>query len=217
MSVSDSQLQCDVMEELKWEPSVHHEEIGVAVTGGVVTLSGIVRSLSEKLQAEQAVRRVKGVRAVAEDLVVRYPEDAKLSDTEIAKRVADIIAWDPLIPAKMINATVENGVVRLRGEVDWNYQKDLAAKEASKITGVIRVDNWIKVTPRVAAETVSRKIEEAFKRQADLEAEKIRVRAEGGTVVLEGTVSSWSKRNIAEQAAWGAPGVSEIEDRLVIS
>jgi len=214
---TDSNLQFDVLEELKWEPGIDHEKIGVSVDMGVVALSGIVTSYAEKLLAESTARRVKGVRAIAEDITVRYPFDAKTSDAEIAKRVADLLQWDPLVPDDKINVTVENGVVRLRGDVEWNYQKDLAFKDASKIGGVVRIDNWIQVSPSVNTADVRERIEQAFERQADLETEKIHVRAEGQKVILEGKVSSWSKRSIAERAAWAAPGVTQIEDKLLVS
>ncbi|WP_309660915.1 BON domain-containing protein [Sphingomonas sp.] len=214
---SDSQLQQDVMDELKWEPGVDHEQIGISAKDGVVTLSGVVGSYSEKLLAEKTARRVKGVRALAEDLAVRYPYQSKTTDSEIAKRVADVIEWDSLVPHDKINVTVEDGAVRLRGDVEWNYQKDLAFKDASKITGVLRVDNWINVKPSVSTGDVKQRIEQAFERQADLEAEKIKVRADGHKITLEGTVTTWGKRGIAERAAWAAPGVSQIEDKLIVA
>ncbi len=217
MKRSDSQLQVDVQEELKWEPGVDHEKIGVSVQGGVVALSGIVRSYAEKLLLEATARRVKGVRAIAEDMTVRYPFEAKTTDAEIAKRVADVIEWDSAIPKEKISVTVENGVVRLRGETEWNYQKDLAFKDASKINGVVKVDNWITVSPSVDITDVKDRIEQAFERQADLEAEKIQVRSFGRKVILEGTVSSLNKRNLAERAAWAAPGITQIEDKLVVA
>lgn len=214
---TDSQLQLDVMEELKWEPGVDHERIGVSVADGVVSLSGVIGSYAEKLLAEKTVRRVKGVRAVAEDLQVRYDWQPKTSDSEVAKRVADILAWDPLVPRDRINVTVEDGVVKLTGKVDWHYQRDLAAEDASKITGVVRIDNWVEVAPPIATADVRNRIEKAFERQADLEAEKIKVEADGSKVTLTGKVSSWNKRNLAERAAWAAPGVTKIEDRLVVA
>lgn len=213
---TDSQLQLDVMEELKWEPGVDQEHIGVSVVSGVVTLSGTVRSYAEKLLAEKTVRRVKGVRAVAEDLQVRYDWQPKTSDAEIAKRVADILEWDPQVPRERIEVTVEDGVVKLSGKVDWHYQKDLASEDVSKITGVLHIDNWIDVTPRVTTTDITDRIVRAFERQADLEADKIQVRAQGGKVTLIGHVSSWAKHNLAEQAAWAAPGVTQIEDKLVV-
>jgi osmotically-inducible protein OsmY len=213
---TDSQLQRDVLEELKWEPGIDHEKIGVAVDKGVVTLSGIVGSYAEKLLAENAARSVKGVRGIAEDIVVRYADQKKSSDSEIAKRVLDVLEWDSLIPSDKINVTVEDGVVRLRGDVNWHFQKDFAYKAASKITGVTRVDNRITVTPSVSPMVVKTRSEDAFDRQADLEAENIGVRTEGRKVILEGTVSSLNRRGIAERAAWAAPGVSDVEDKLVI-
>lgn len=216
MPKSDSRLQQDVMEELKWEPGIDHEEIGVSVNSGVVTLSGTVSSYSEKLLAEKTVRRVKGVRAIAEDLQVLYPAQAKSTDPEIAKRIADILEWDSLVPNDKISVTVEKGVARLTGEVEWHFEKDLAFKDASKISGVVRVDNRINVRPSVSTADVEQRIELAFERQADLEAEKIRVRADGHRIILEGTVNTWGKRGIAERAAWAAPGVTQIEDKLVV-
>lgn len=213
---TDSQLQLDVLDELKWEPGVEHEKIGVSVDNGVVTLSGLVPSYSQRLLAEQAARRVKGVRAVAEDMTVRLNFQPKTSDTELAKRVADILEWNSLIPHDKINVTVENRVVKLTGDVDWGYQKDLAFKDASKISGIIRVDNLVKVSPTVHKEVIQDKIEDAFERQADLEAEKIQVRTEGHRVILSGKVSSWNQRSIAERAAWAAPGVTQVEDNLVV-
>lgn len=213
---SDSQLQLDVMNELKWEPSLHHEEIGVAVKEGVVTLSGNVKSYAEKLLAEATTRRVKGVRAIAEDMRVRYDWQPKTSDSEIAQRVCHVLEWDPMVPKDKIEVTVEDGVVKLKGTVDWHYQKDLAFNDASKISGVVRIDNWIEVAPSVSIGDVKERIEEAFERQADLEAEKIKVVADGGRVTLSGNVSSWTKRNVAERAAWAAPGVSYIDDKLMV-
>ncbi len=214
---TDSQLQLDVMEELKWEPGVNHEHIGVSVTDGVVALSGTVGSYAEKLLAEKTVRRVKGVRAVAEELEVRYNWQPKTSDAEIAKRVADILDWDPLVPKDRISVAVEDGAVKLSGKVEWNYQRNLALEDAGKISGVVRIDNWIEVAPPVSTSDIRERIEKAFERNADLEAEKIHVQATGGTVTLTGEVSSWNKRNLAEHAAWAAPGVAQIEDKLVVS
>jgi osmotically-inducible protein OsmY len=214
---TDSQLQRDVMEELKWEPGIDHEPIGVSATNGVIALSGTVRSYAEKLLAEKTVRRVKGVRALAEELQVRYDWQPKTTDAEIAKRTADILEWDPLIPRGKISVTVENGAVKLAGKVDWNYQRDLAVEDAAKISGVVRIDNRIEVTPPVTTPDIRHRIKQAFERQADLESEKIDVEAQGGKVTLSGSVSSWNKRNLAERSAWAAPGVTQIEDKLVVA
>lgn len=218
MLKSDSRLQQDVLDELKWEPSVNHEHIGVSVASGVVTLSGQVASYAEKINAEQAARRVAGVKAIAEELEVRYPFQAKTSDAEIAKRISDVLAWDPLVPEEKIKITVEKGVAKLNGKVDWNYQRDLAFKAASKISGVVRIDNRIDVAPTSASSSEIRKnIEQAFERQADLEANKIAIRTEGHRVVLSGTVNSYSKRTAAENAAWRVPGVATVEDHIIVA
>jgi osmotically-inducible protein OsmY len=213
---TDSQLQVDVMEELKWEPGVDHERIGVSVTKGVVALSGNVRSYAEKLLAERTVRRVKGVRAVAEELEVVYDWEPKRSDSEIAKCVADILEWDPMMP-RGIQVTVEGGVVRLTGKVEWNYQRDLAVEDTSKIAGVVRIDCQLKVAPNISTADLRERIEQAFERNADLEAEKIVVEAQAGKVTLSGRVSSWNKRYLAESAAWAAPGVAQVEDKLMVA
>lgn len=214
---TDSQLQLDVLEELKWDPSVHHEAIGVAVNKGVVTLSGLVKSYSEKLNAEKAARRVKGVRAIAEELAVRYDFQPKTDDSEIARRITDVLAWDPLIPHDRIEVTVEKGVAKLGGKVDWHYQKDLAFKAASRISGVAEIRNLIDVMPAVSPTIVRERIEKAFERQADLKADKITVRTEGHKVVLGGNVGSWAERGIAERAAWSSPGVSQLQDDITVT
>ena len=214
---TDAQLQFDVTDELTWDPSVNHERIGVSVTDGVVSLSGIVGSYAEKILAEKTARRVKGVRAVADELQVRYDWQPKTSDSEIAKRVADILDWDPLVPRDRIKITVQDGAVKLEGRVDWNYQRDLAFEDVGKITGVVRVDNWLEVVPPVSTTDIRGRIERAFERSADLEAEKIHVDADGSTVTLTGSVSSWNKRKLAERTAWAAPGVAHIDDKLVVA
>lgn len=213
---TDTQIQSDVSDELKWEPGIDHEQIGIAVASGVVSLTGTVRSYAEKLLAEKTVRRIRGVRAIAEELQVRYDWEPKRSDSEIAKRVADILEWDPLIPPNRIEVTVEKGAVKLVGKVDWNYQRDLAIEDAAKISGVVRIDNRVEVTAPVSTPDIRHRIEQAFERQADLEAERISVETSGSKVVLTGSVSSWNKRNAAERAAWAAPGVTQIEDKLVV-
>lgn len=214
---TDAKLKQDVLKELEWQPSIHHEQIGVAVKDGVVTLSGFVKSFAEKLEAEKATRRVAGVKAIAEDLQVRYDYQPKTTDPEIAKRIVDVLDWDPLVPSGRIDVTVEDGVVKLTGKVDWLYQKNMAFKAASKISGVVRIDNRLEVTPHAEAANIRDRIEDAFERQADLEADRISVRTEGHKVILSGTVDSYSKRGLAEHAAWAAPGVAMIEDNIRVA
>ena len=182
----------------------------------MITLSGIVGTYAEKLIAEKAARRVEGVKAIAEEIEVRFPSDPKTSDSEIAQRIVDILEWDSLIPKEKISATVEKGVVRLTGEVDWGFQKNRAFKNASRISCVTRVDNWIVVKPAVAVGDVKERIEQAFERRADFEAGKVRVSTQGHKVILDGHVESWEKHDIAKRAAWAAPGVSQVEDNLLV-
>lgn len=214
---SDSQLQHDVMAELEYEPSVDHADIGVSVNDGVVTLSGYVKSYAEKMAAEKATRRVAGVRALAEEIKVRYLSDPKTSDPEIAKRILDIFAWDVTIPDDKIKVKVENGWVTLTGTVDWFYQSEAARKAAGKISGVIGVGNLIEVRRMPGAKDVRERIVAAFKRNADLDAASITVLTDGNKVTLGGKVHGWHERQIAERAAWAAPGVSKVEDNIVIT
>jgi len=217
MKKTDSQLQHDVMAELEWEPAVDHADIGVAVNDGVVTLSGYVKNFTEKLAAEKAVRRVAGVRAIAEEIKVRLASDSKLADHEIAKRILDMIAWTVSIPNDMIKVKVEHGWVTLSGTVDWYFQSNEARKAAAKVSGVVGVSNLIEVKQHPAPADVKDRIVSAFKRQADLDAAAVTVITDGGTVKLSGKVHAWNERSIAERAAWSAPGVTRVEDHLTVS
>lgn len=217
MQKSDGQLQRDVLDELAWEPSVNHAEIGVSVIDGVVTMSGFVSSYAEKIAAEKVARRVAGVRAIAEEIKVRFASDSKTADTEIAKRIADILAWDALVPDDKITIKVEHGWVTLGGIVDWHYQVDAARKAAGKISGVTGISNLVTVRQQPVATDIRDRILDAFKRQANLDAGGISVRAEGGEIVLAGRVKAWHERGIAERAAWSAPGVTRVEDNLTVA
>lgn len=217
MKKTDSQLQHDVMAELEWEPAVDHADIGVAVNDGVVTLSGYVKNFTEKLAAEKAVRRVAGVRAIAEEIKVRLASDSKLADHEIAKRILDMIAWTVSIPNDTVKVKVEHGWVTLSGTVDWFFQSNEARKAAAKVSGVVGVSNLIEVRQHPAPADVKDRIVSAFKRQADLDAAAVTVITDGGTVKLSGKVHAWNERSIAERAAWSAPGVTKVEDHLTVS
>lgn len=214
---TDSQLQHDVMDELEYEPSVDHADIGVAVNDGVVTLSGFVKSYPEKLAAEKAARRVAGVKAIAEEIKVRFASDPKTADHEIAKRIVDMFAWNVSVPDDKINVKVEHGWVTLSGTVDWFYQSDEARKVAGRITGVTGVSNLIEVKKLPSRIDVKDRIVSAFKRQADLDAASVTVMTDGGKVTLGGRVKAWHERQIAERAAWAAPGVTKVEDNIVIA
>jgi osmotically-inducible protein OsmY len=210
------QLRRDILDELEYEPSVDAAHIGVAVDKGVVTLTGHVAKYAEKQAALAAVRRIQGVRAIAEEIKVRYPSDKKTSDDEIAKRAIDILGWDTMVPSGSIQVMVRDGWVTLTGTVDWYYQKTHAEEDIRKLSGVHGVINSIEIKPSIRANDVKRKIEEALKRHAEIEANAIRVTVqEGNKVVLEGKVDNWGERYAVENAAWSAPGVKSVEDRMI--
>lgn len=214
---TDSQLQYDVLAELEWEPSVDHADIGVAVNDGVVTLSGYVKSYPQKMAAERATRRVAGVKAIAEEIKVRFASDPKTADHEIAKRILDMFAWNVSIPDDKLSVKVEHGWVTLSGAVDWNFQSDEARKTAGRVTGVTGVTNLISVKKLPVPSDIRDRIMQAFKRQADLDASSVTVVTDGGTVKLGGRVRAWNERGIAERAAWAAPGVTKVEDNIVVA
>ena len=214
--MSELQLRQGVVDELEFEPSVDAAHIGVAVEKGVVTLTGHVASYAEKQAAIVAVRRVKGVRAIAEEIEVRYPSDKKTSDDEIAKRVIDILSWDTMVPSGSIQVMVRDGWVTLTGSVDWNYQKKQAEEDVRKLSGVSGVINTVEIEPSVQPDDVKQKIEKALKRHAEIEANAIRVTVhERNKVTLEGKVDSWAERHAVENAAWSAPGVKSVEDCMI--
>jgi osmotically-inducible protein OsmY len=216
MKKTDNQLQHDVMAELMWEPSVDHADIGVAAVDGVVTLSGFVPSYAEKLAAEKAARRVAGVTAIAQEIKVRYPSDAKTADHEIARRVLDVFNWNSMIPNEGIQVKVEHGWVSLTGKVRWHYQSKEASRAAAQISGVVGVSNDLKIVNNVSASDVRSRIEDAFKRQAGLDADSVTISLDEGKVTLGGHVRAWHERQAAERAAWAAPGVTEVVDRIAL-
>jgi osmotically-inducible protein OsmY len=214
--MNDKLLREYVITELDYDPSVESApHIGVSVENGVVTLSGHVSSFAEKFAAEKAVKRVKGVRAIAQEIEVRYPEQKKTADDQIAQRALAIISWDAMVPNDAVMVKVQDGWVTLSGQVQWNYQRIAAESAVRRLSGVVGVHNDIKVKPRVQPQDVKNKIMEALKRNAELEANAIRVNVSGGKVTLEGKVKSWYEHGVAERAAWSAPGVKAVEDRLV--
>lgn len=214
---TDSQLQRDIVDELAWEPSIDHGHIGVAVTDGVVTLSGFVKNYAEKMAAEKVAKRVAGVRGIAEEIKVRFAGDPKTSDGEIAKRILDIFAFDVTIPDDKLSVKVEHGWVTLTGTVDWHYQAEAARRAAGRITGVLGVSNLIEVRKMPTAYDVKQRIIDAFKRNAGIDATMLNVVTLDGTVRLGGKVHSLNERQVAERAAWAAPGVTRIEDNIIIA
>lgn len=215
---TDSQIQADVMQELKWDPSVTHEHIGVAVADGIVTLSGVIPSYIEKSAAERAAQRVSGVKAVVEKIEVKLPGSFKRDDQDIAKAIVNQFKWHVQVPDDLVKVSVENGWVELLGEVDWDYQRTAAENCARGLTGVKGIANNITIrAKRVQPEIVKQKIEEALKREAEREARRIAVEVRGSRVVLSGEVHSFTEMNDAKWAAWSAPGVTSIENNLHIS
>jgi osmotically-inducible protein OsmY len=210
-------LKKSVEQELNFEPSINAAEIGVSVKNGVVTLSGRVPSYWEKVAAERAAARVAGVKAVANELEVRLPGSSQRTDEDIAQAALDTLAWSVLVPHDRIKIKVSKGWVTLEGTVDWQYQKSAAEKAVRKLLGVVGVSNLIEVKPSVSKAEVKSSIEAALKRLAEIDANRIHVDTEDGKVVLTGTVRSWFEREEAERAAWAAPGVRAVEDRIAIA
>jgi osmotically-inducible protein OsmY len=213
----DLQLQQRVIDELEFEPSLNAAHIGVSVRDGVVTLSGHVESFAEKYAAERTVRRVRGIKALAEELVVRLPSDRKTEDDEIAARAVKILSWDGVIPHGRIAVKVEHGVVTLSGEVDWHYQRAEAEADIRKLNGVNAVINDVIVRPVVRSEDVRAKIRAALERNAEIGANHVTIDVLGGKVTLRGKVNAWTEREAIERAAWSALGVTQVEDHIELS
>lgn len=214
---SDAALRSDIEEELEFEPSLDATGIGVAVKDGVATLTGHVASYAQKIAAEQVVSRVKGIRAVAEEIKVRLPLHVKHDDDEIAQRAANVLAWTLHVPADTVHVKVEQGWVTLTGDVDWRYQKQSAELAIRRLGGVIGVSNPIKIRPHATSRDVQGHISEAFRRNADLESAGITVSVEGGRITLSGQVKTLQERRTAEDAAWGISSVTEVIDNLVVA
>jgi osmotically-inducible protein OsmY len=215
--MTDHELKRHVEDALTWEPSIDEAAIGVSVENGIVTLRGDVATYPEKFTAERVTLAVYGVKAVANDLNVRLVKGSERTDTDIAQAAANSLQWNTLLPVNRITIAVTNGLITLKGDLDWQYQKDAATRAVRDLTGVRGVANLIAVKSAVKGGDVRDKIEAAFKRSAEIDARRIDVTAQNGKVILSGNVRSWAERKEAERAAWAAPGVTQVDDRLTIT
>jgi osmotically-inducible protein OsmY len=214
--MTDRHLQENVQAALDWDPSVDTTDIGVTVEKGVVTLRGDVKTYAERATAERVTLGVYGVKAVANDINVRIGSGLERNDSEIALAAVNALTWNSRVPADKVTATVRKGWVTLKGDVEWNYQRDSAAYAVRDLIGVVGVTNNITVRPRVSAADVESKIEAALKRSAEVDARRINVGVSDGKVVLTGNVRSWAEREEARRAAWAAPGVKDVDDRIAV-
>jgi len=213
----DSEIERNVKDELGWNPDLDAKDIAVSVDGGVVTLTGFVKSYTEKYEAEAAAKRVAGVIAVANDLEVRMPAVDERPDPDIARDAVAALKSQLPVSYEKIKIIVKNGWLTLEGEAEWQYQRQTAETAVRRIKGVKGVTNSIVLKPAAKPTEIKKKIEDAFRRNAELDANRISVEAHGSEVILKGSVRSWVEREEAERAAWSAPGVTNVDDRLVVN
>jgi VCBS repeat-containing protein len=213
---TDSELQRDLEDELRWDPSFENDDIAVSVRDGVVTLAGYVKSYLDKWQAERVASRVKGVKAIANDLSVKLPSSSERPDPDIARAALDALKWNIAVPANRIQVKVDKGWVTLEGDVDWNFQRDAAARAVRSLTGVKGVTNLITIKARPTPQDVKQKIKGALERGAQFDADRITVEIDGNKAILKGTVRSYAERRDAERAARNAPGIIEVENKLTV-
>jgi osmotically-inducible protein OsmY len=215
---TEEDIQREVQLELKWDARVNPNEVGVGVKNGVVTLGGWVDSFSKKWAAERAALRVRGVRAAVNEIEVRIDPANQLTDVGIAEAVNRALELDSLVPDDAVKVSVSGGWITLRGEVDWEYERREAERVVRNLVGVKGVTNFITVRPRrgPSPDELKKSIENALIRSAETDAERITVTTEGHKVILRGTVRSWAERQEAERVAWSAPGVTEVENRIII-
>ncbi|MFZ0864244.1 MAG: BON domain-containing protein [Candidatus Sulfotelmatobacter sp.] len=211
---TDQELQKDVLAELKWDAQIQPNEIGVSVKDGVVTLTGWVDSYLKKWSAEDAAHKVAGVKAVANDIEIKLATER--TDPDIAEAAVHALEWDAFVPSGKVQVTVSKGWVTLKGEVEWQYQKQDAERVVRRLTGVKGVTNLITVKPRVTPSELRKKIEDALVRNAELDANKITVEVQGSKAVLKGTVRAWAEKEEAARVAWSAPGITSVENLITV-
>ena len=214
---TDVDIQEDVLEELKWDSRVRPNEIGVAVKDGIVTLTGWVDTYLKKMAAEQAAHRVQGVKAVANDIEVRLPSSSERTDADLAAAVLNALRWDAFIPAGKLDVTVSKGWVTLKGEVEFEFERRDAERAVERLSGVKGVSNLITIKPRLSPTDLKQKIETALVRNAETDASHITIEVQGSKVILRGTVHAYAEKKAAEDTAWSAPGVSEVDNRITVS
>lgn len=215
--MDDIQLRGNVIDELDFDPSLDAADIGVTADKGVITLTGHVPNYAQKKAAERAVWRVKGVKAIAQEIEVRIASDKKTHDDEIAQRALNILAWDASVPHDAVHIKVHHGLVTLSGQVNWHYQRIAAEAAVRKLSGVIGIINEIALAVTARASDISQRIGQALKRRAEVEASRIKVEVdEHGKVVLLGEVDNWDELKAAQHAAWSTPGVTAVDDRIRI-
>jgi osmotically-inducible protein OsmY len=211
---TDNDIKLNIDAELRWSPELDEKDISTKVANGVVTLTGFVRSFYEKHQAETAAKRVAGVAAVANDIEVRLASGDGLTDPEIARNAAAVIKFQLPSTWESVKVLVKQGRITLEGEVPWNYQREGIESALRQLKGVLSVGNMIGIKPRVAPTEIKHRIEEAFRRSAEIDADRISVRADGSEVILSGTVVSWAERDQAQRTAWAAPGVTMVKNEI---
>lgn len=209
-------IQRDVVDELAWEPKVDSSAIGVTVSDGIVTITGQVPTYAEKIDAEQAALRVFGVKAVVDQLDVQLKKPFLRDDAAIADAAVTALQWNVNVPSNKVNVVVTRGIVKLEGEVSWNYQKEAAQNAVRYLAGVRGVLNLIRIKPSPNARALKDKIEAAFKRSAEVDANNVRVVTTGGKITLSGKVRSWAERQEAESVAWSSPGAMDVANQLEI-